>query len=454
MRHLMVNGFFLCVFPFLASAQCDSWNNKVNKEDLIQDHVIYKGFLKEDKWAEAFPYWEKVYHAAPMADGKRNDHFYDGQQFYLKKFEGTTNVAERAEYLNKAMLLFDQEAACTGKSGSAMARKGYYQFYHFNVPYTETFQSLKTAIDADGMNTEYIALVPMAYVLADHFKNKRVSIEEARKIYSTLYAIADHQIAAKGTYADYYQQSKDAMMPTLESIEGDLFDCTWFKNKLEPEYRADPNNGEKIKEIFQTLTRQGCLETDPLVAELKAKWEVYAAEVNAKLLAEFHAKNPFAHAKALATEGKYNEAINKFNDALNAETDPVKKAEIYYEMAGVEFRQMERYTSARDHARKAFKLRPDWGLPLLLIGDMYARSYRSCGNSDFEQRCVILAAIEKYQEAKAIDPSIASQANERIARYNASKPLYEDAHMLGKKEGDSYTVGCWIGETVALRFNK
>lgn len=453
MRNLCFVVMFAVVPAFL-KAQCETWTGKANMEDIMQDHVIYKGFLKDEKWEDAFPYWEKVFAAAPYADGKRTDHFYDGQQFYLKKFSAATSDQEKEALRSKALALFDQEAKCTGKTGSAMARKGYYMFYNLLTPYPDTYQALKAAMDADGVNAEYIVLVPMAYVLVDQFNNKRIPLEEARKVYTLLVEIADRQIAAKGTYAAYYQQSKEAMMPTLGQIEGKLFDCAWFKARLEPEYRANPNDGEKVKEIYLKLAGQDCPEDDPLMVELKARYESYASEANARLLAEFHEKNPGAHAKHLAEEGKYGEALERYKVAVDQESDNEKKAFHYLDMANIEFRQMERYSSARDYARRALKLRPNWGAPLLLIGDMYARSYRACGSNDFEQRCVILAAIEKYQEAKAMDASIAAQANERISRYLSSRPSYEDGHMLGKTEGQTVQIGCWIGETVTLRFNK
>ena len=79
-------------------AQCDTWNNKPNMEDLVQEHVVYKAFLKEGKFDEAFPYWERVYKAAPYADGKRADHFYDGQQFYIRFHQAAGTDADKAKF--------------------------------------------------------------------------------------------------------------------------------------------------------------------------------------------------------------------------------------------------------------------------------------------------------------------------------------------------------------------
>lgn len=424
-------------------AQCETWNNKPNMEDLVQEHVVYKAFLKEGKFDEAFPYWERVYKAAPYADGKRADHFYDGQQFYLRFHQASTADADKAKYRDQILALFDQEVACTGKQGAVLGRKGYYMFYNLATPYPETYKVLKASMDAAGTESEYIVLVPMAYVVVDQFLNKRITVDEARDVYLRLGEIADAKIAEGGTYAAQYRQAKDAMMPTLEQIETQLFDCAWFKGKLEPEFRKDPSDIQKVTEIYKRLLAQKCPQDDPFVLELAAK-----------VKADYMTRNPGAYAEELAKEGKYAEALAKYREAVEVEENAEKKADYYYEMAMIEFRHMERFTTARDHARKALKIKPNWGLPYILIGDMYARSYRSCGSSDFEQRCVILAAIEKYSEAKAMDPSIASQANERISRYLSARPSYEDGHMLGKAEGQSYTIGCWIGESVTLRFNK
>lgn len=452
-RAILVSTIIL-VLSVSARAQCDTWVGKPNQDDLIQDHVVYKGFLKENKFDQAFTYWEKLFKEAPAADGKRIDHFYDGEQFFIRKYESASDPAQKDAFRKQALAIFDQEAACSGNVGPAMGRKGYYMFYNLATSYPDTYAALKSSIEAMGKDAEYIVLVPMAYVLVDQFKNKRVTADEARKVFTQLIEIADYNITNHKTYGAQYQQAKDAMLPTLAEIEGTLFDCAWFKNKLEPQYRADPENGELIKEIYLKLAGQECPDSDPLMVELKSKYEAYAAEVNAKVLAEFYASNPGAHAKALYDEGKYNEAIEKYKLAIQQESDPNKLADYYQALASIEFRQFDRYTTAREHARKALKLRPDWGQPLILIGDMYATSYRSCGDSDFERRCVILAAMEKYYAAKAIDSGVADQVNERISRYMGSRPSLEDAHMLGKKEGQPYSIGCWIGETVTLQFNK
>ena len=71
---------------------------------------------------------------------------------------------------------------------------------------------------------------------------------------------------------------------------------------------------------------------------------------------------------------------------------------------------------------------------------------------DWNQRLAIIAAIDKYQYARSIDSEVAGDANERISKYQSSLPDLSEGHMRGVKEGAKETVGCWIGETVKVRF--
>ena len=57
-----------------------------------------------------------------------------------------------------------------------------------------------------------------------------------------------------------------------------------------------------------------------------------------------------------------------------------------------------------------------------------------------------------YNYAKSIDAEVAEEAKTRVGKYYGSLPEKADGHMRGKNTGDSVKVGCWIGETVKVRF--
>ncbi|MEZ4948140.1 MAG: hypothetical protein R2784_01905 [Saprospiraceae bacterium] len=76
--------------------------------------------------------------------------------------------------------------------------------------------------------------------------------------------MADYNIANDKTYGPYYQQAKDAMLGTFATIERDIFDCDYFKNKYLPQYKADPEN-KSLSRSLQTACKGGCDKADPIV---------------------------------------------------------------------------------------------------------------------------------------------------------------------------------------------
>jgi len=98
-------------------------------------------------------------------------------------------------------------------------------------------------------------------------------------------------------------------------------------------------------------------------------------------------------------------------------------------------------------------LRPNWGKPYLLIGKLYASSGKLCGpGTGFESQKVIWPALDYFNKAKQVDPSLADDAQELINRYWAYLPTTEDIFMMsGIKNGDPFYVGCWIGENTTVR---
>jgi len=82
---------------------------------------------------------------------------------------------------------------------------------------------------------------------------------------------------------------------------------------------------------------------------------------------------------------------------------------------------------------------------------MYAATSSRCGE-DWDNRMAVIAAIDKYNYAKSIDPSVAEEANEKIRTYNGSLPEKQEGFMRGVQAGQEVRVNCWIGETVKVRF--
>ncbi|GAB5550523.1 MAG: hypothetical protein Sapg2KO_01140 [Saprospiraceae bacterium] len=154
----------------------------------------------------------------------------------------------------------------------------------------------------------------------------------------------------------------------------------------------------------------------------------------------------------LNKEGNFKEAIAKYEEAILKEENNQKKGEYYYSIATIQFKNLDQKSLARASAYKAAELKPKWGRPYLLVGDMYASS-TTCRSDKFGKGLIILAAISKYNHAKNIDSNteIIADANRKIDIYSPSIPDKAEAFMRGHKDGTKLNTGCWIEEMITLK---
>jgi tetratricopeptide (TPR) repeat protein len=465
---ILLASIFTIMSVSIGTSQCASWNDSPKKDDAENAHSIYRQAIKTEDYKIAFENWQKAFDIAPAADGKRDYHFTDGSQLYMRKFKNETDPAKKEEYKNKALSLIDDAIACYNSGaitsskctddeciqkriGYLAGRKAFDMFYTFNTPYSQTTEALKLAIEKGGNETEYIVFDPYASIVVYEFEKERMGKDEARSIYEQLNAIADYNIENNKELSDYYQQAKEAMNAKFAVIEHLIFDCDFFVNKMRPEYDASPEDVEVWKKIVSKLKAQGCDDSNEFLIEVETKYVTWANAQNEAARAEFEANNPSIMAKKCYDLEDYDCAVAKYLEAIEAETDIEKKASYYFSLASIQFRKLNEYNNARNSAREASKLRPDWGRPVMLIGDMYGSSARNCGSS-WDQRLAILAAMDKYRYAKSIDPEVSDDANSRLGKYTAAMPSIEDGFQRGIKEGQTVTVGCWIGESVKVKY--
>ncbi len=450
--------------------QYASWVGTPHEDEASDAHSVYRQMLKSEDYAGAETHWKKAYELAPAADGKRDYHFMDGAKIYIHKFKNEADAAQKEAHKEMIYKLYsqaieayenrdikpskcgDDDACYEAKIGSVLAKKGYAMFYHINAPYSENLAVYDQALEKIGNDIEYTFFDPVAAMVVYQFQKGKLDKEQTLGYFQKMEEIAKYNLDNNAKLGDYYDQAWKSAKSKFGPIETELFDCDYFKPSYMKMYQDDPNDMDQLKNIIGLLKKRNCDPSDPFLMDLESKWKTYAAQTNAALQAEFEANNPAVMAKKKYDAGDFAGAIAKYNEAINAETDPSKKAGYLFSRASIEFRKLKEYSKARATAREAAKLRANWGRPFMLIGDMYATSARNCGNA-WNQRLAILAAIDKYNYAKSIDPEVASEAATKVSKYRGSMPSQEDGFMQGIKKGDSVKVGCWIGETVKVRYN-
>lgn len=140
-----------------------------------------------------------------------------------------------------------------------------------------------------------------------------------------------------------------------------------------------------------------------------------------------------------------------YTEAIEQEEDLRRKANSYMGLAYVN-QKMGALSAAKSNCLKAGQLRKDWGNPYLYLATLYAEAAGTCGANAVEKNAVYWAAINKLSYARSIDPSIANKAAKLISAYTQQIPDKGISFQLGYKEGDKINIGCWINETVSVKF--
>ena len=157
----------------------------------------------------------------------------------------------------------------------------------------------------------------------------------------------------------------------------------------------------------------------------------------------------YASAKNYERKNKIDEAITYYEKAIKVSTNDEMKAICNCSIAKL-LQKENNYIDARTYAREAIRLKPSYGLPYIIIATLYASN--PVGQDNFEKSMTYWLAIDALLFGKLVDPSIATDAQTLIDRYNSLCPKKEEAFMHSITEGKTVWIGGWIKETTQARF--
>ena len=236
---------------------------------------------------------------------------------------------------------------------------------------------------------------------------------------------------------------KTALKSVREGLDAQFINsgaatCESLQEIYAPKVEANQANLEALKEVIKVMALMGCKDSD---AYLQASLYAYKLEPSA---------DAAVGCAAMAfKKGDIDGSVKFFDEAINLETDNAKKADNAYKAASV-LASAKKLSQARSYAQKAISFNENFGAPYILIAQLYAGNYK-WNDEPALNKCTFFAAIDKLQRAKAVDPSVAEEANKLISSYSAYTPEAKDLFMLGYKAGDRITIGGWIGETTTIR---
>ena len=430
-------------------------------------------FAPENVNGEMISAWREVFLTCPRASQYT---YTNGEKIldYLIR----QNPKEKDAYIDTLCMLMDARAlyfSTDPKTGASQVanikgRKGMLIYTYNKNRYEEAYNVLKeaVAIDPSQLQGAYIDAYFKATIdMVNNGKEEKMTIIN---VYQELSEVLDDNIKV---LAENEAQLLEAKANAEETGDNDAvagFDKQIEKNEksininkgvknnidnlFQPYASCEdlikvftakmaetPDDIVLLKRITTILDKKDCTDSKLF---LDASKKLYELEPSPEAAYNIGVK--------LFKDGKNGEAAKYFEQATSASNnDRVYRA---YRNLAYCYLNMGASGKCRDAARRAAAVDPTAGEPYIIIGLAYAASANSFSDSPFKGKEVYWVAVDKFARAAAIDPSVASRANGNIASYRQHFPSAEDIFFNDYAEGQSYTVGGWIGESTTIRAAK
>lgn len=386
-------------------------------------------FVKIKVYDYAFAPWKYCFFNCPESS---KNIYIQGKKILAFKIEETENPELREGYVDTLMALYDQRILYFGQKGKVLGYKGIDMLKYRRDAVEEAYGYLKESLELDKEKADASVAATLVTASGVLFKTNIIEADE----------MIGNYLLALESLEGMRQNSKTKK--AIESVEktfaeSGAADCDALFNIFTPKYEAGKQDVELLKKITELLIQTGCQESD-LFAQ--AAESLYSLEPSAKSGANL--------AITFASREEFEKAKEYYAKAIDLETDAELKSGYYYQLGAIAMKQ-KNYPLVKKLCNDAISYNPDFGKAYILIGNAYAAASPNCGSTNFEKATAYLAAVDKFNKAKAVDSGVSEEATQLITRYSQYFPNKEDAFFEGFTDGQSYTIKCWINETTMIR---
>jgi tetratricopeptide (TPR) repeat protein len=405
----------------------------------LRNISLYREYARQRLYKDALPYWRMAFKECP---GASKNIYIDGAKIYKYNIGKEKDENIKSALIDTLMLIYDQRIEYYNDKGNVRGRQGVDLLRYRrleDIEYMEQgYNYLKESMDLCKNKTSEAVLATLVSASISLCQYEKISNEQVFEDYLRSIDILNSKL------------KKDTGDMTIINLKEDLTgnftskqicNCDLLIPVFTKRMEKNPQDLENLKIITTVLKKSNCTDSDLFFKASKNLHESLPSAESAENIAVM-----------AFIKDKYNEAIKYYNQAIRLENDSLKKATYYLGLAKSNYK-LKNPQRAKNLALKAINLNKNWGEPYLLIGQLYAES-----KDDLEaaEECLpkaaYWAAVDKFTEAKRIDPNVESEANKLISTYSKYFPSIEDAFFCGVNDGDIYKIGSWINETTMARF--
>lgn len=408
-------------------------------QECLANISLFDMAYKQKDYASAYDPWLQSYLECP--NGSRAI-YTRGEKLIAWKISNEQDPAKKQELINISIELYDKWIKYFGNNndfpkGRILGRKACTYITYNPDKKISVYDWLKESVDLQGEKSEIPALQQFIIVSYEMYKSDNSFAEQFINDYLLMTDIAD--VRAKNP-----SEKNAAAFAQVKSNADALFltsgvaDCETLDKIFGEKVIENATNIGYLNNILSCYRKLRCNESTVYFNASEAAHKITPTAESANGCAEMSYK-----------AGKLDDAIVYYEEAVNLVTEVEDKADYQFKMAQI-CSKLNRPQKAREYARLSLSNNPNDGRPYLLIGSLYAQA--KIYDDPILQKTVYWAAVDKFAQAKRVDPNCTDDANRMINTYSQYFPSNEEVFMhpeLGK--GKSFRVEGWIGETTTCR---
>jgi tetratricopeptide (TPR) repeat protein len=363
---------------------------------------------------------------------------------FRAKIDKETDPKKQAALVDSLLWVFDKRienyADAKTPEGYILGLKGVAIQKYRKEEYKLSYEILKKSIAL--MGSQSAAGVVLTYMQASRqlFLDGAITEEQVLTDYETTMEIVDANLKLTPDN-DGFIQTKSAIEQYFTS--SGAANCDALTKLYTSKFEALKGDIQWLKKVTMQLRKAGCTD---------AKIFSEAAEALFKL--EPTAESAHNIAYIFMRREEYPKAIEYLQQAITLGQQSEELADMYYELASINYSQLKNYREAKSLLQKAMEARPNWGKPYLMLGQVYIAAREQMFSDEWDQATVFWVAVDKFIKAKSIDPEVMDEANNLINSYSQYFPNNELVFFRTLRDGDTITVGGWINETTKIRARK
>lgn len=420
--------------------------------DCLNNISLYTESFKTKNYADAYVHWKKVFTDAPFA---RMDTYTNGAKILKGLIAATKVVDERKAFAEELMTVYDQQLQHLDKLNTLLRTplldfkvKGLkahdYITYYPGMDVNKAYEMLAEVIEQGKAKNDYYIIGDFMKVSSTKFKKEENHREQLIQDYLTsselINAIAE---AANNSTSAQKETLVQAVAKTKENVDAYFInsgaaDCEQLEAIYAPKIEENKDNLDYLKKVVSVMGMLSCTESNAYYTASE-----YAHHISPT--AETAAGCAFRYFK----RGEVEKSIEFFDQAIELDTTSLGKAEYCYK-AAVILNSNKQLAKAKTYVTKAISLNGNKGAYYILLANIYAAAPKWNDDNNLNS-CKYYVVLDKLQQAKRIDESVAEEANKMIAAYSTHTPAIEELFFLGYKKGDQVKVGGIINETTTIR---